>query len=213
MVENTILIITEEKYKIATNISNKEMKIDIWETGINQTIVDKLNTEIYEQYKYIVFTEECKLYAKIHHYVPLNFIPNCKNKIFIQEIFLNPIIIENIGILVDKKYIIEIAIILKHIIKSNGNKEMFNFDKEAEDIRKINNYNMNDILRLKNDIYNSVARHYCQNSKIRLIKFKMNKDDIVKEFLFKVYKNVLQDIKRNTDFELLVKELFEIIHN
>ena len=64
-----------------------------------------------------------------------------KNKLFINELIVNPLIMENI---LNYNNVIEIAIILKYILQNEIKQEDFNFSQEMDKIKKLyrctNNY-------------------------------------------------------------------------
>lgn len=208
MAKKNILIITKEGNKIA--ISNENFEIDILECNVNKTIINKLNKELSDKYQYVVFSDEFTAFEDITHYVPVNWFCNCQNRVLMNEISLNPIIIKYINNLINERYMVEVALLLKHIIKCNIKIENFDFDKELENIRRINNCKHDNIIRLKNNIYKAIEQHYCQDSFFRVLKFKIKREKIVKTFLFKVLENINDELKKNTNLELVFKELISV---
>lgn len=205
-----ILIVTDQELK--NTISIKKYKVEILNTKVDEELIKKLNTCWYDTYKYVVFVNGCTMYKNITHYVPINLEEVYANKIFVNETFLNPIIINNIKNLIDNdRIVIEIAVVLKHLVKINTTIDKFNLSDEIENIKMLNNLeDMNNDKVIKN-IYKAIKEHYTQKSFLRTINFEIKKHKIVKVFLFKVLKNIIEDIKKNTKGELVFKELVSII--
>ena len=187
------------------------MTIQITDIDIHEAIKE-LNGRFYEEYKYVIFKQECKEYKEICHYVPLNFLTNCKNQLFIHETFLNLIFVENIKD-IDEKYLIQMVNLLKHILKNNINQNEFNLSKEVKNIIAMHkNYKRSFKRNYKRYIYRAICKHYCQgNSFISFINYEMKKNEIAKKFLFKTIKNVENDIKKDTKDELVSEKLLSII--
>ena len=61
------------------------------------------------------------------------------------------------------------------------------------------------------NIYKSIKQHYSHGDFFRKINFEIKKNKIVKMFLYKVLDNIIKDIKKNTNRELVFKELVSII--
>jgi len=205
-----ILIVTDKELKSTINI--KKYKVEILKTKVDERLIEKLNNSLYDTYKYVVFTNGCAMYKNITHYIPINC-SNCQNMIFINETFLNPIIINNIKDLIDDndRTIIELAVVLKHLVKINITIDKFNLSDEIENIKVLNNLKEMDNNKNIKKIYKVIKDHYTQESFFRAINFEIKKHEIVKIFLFKVLKNIIEDIKKNTKGELVFKELVSII--
>lgn len=210
MAKGTILIVTNKELKNTISITN--YKVEVLKTKVDEKLIEKLNKSLYDTYKYIVFVNGCTMYKNLTHYIPVNWEDNCENKIFVNETFLNPIIINNIKILIDdEKSIIELAVVLKHLVKINITIDKFNLSDEIENIRILNNLEkVNNDAFMKN-IYKTIKQHYSQGVFFRKINFEIKKNKIVKMFLFKILDNIIEDIKKNTNRELVFKELVSII--
>lgn len=210
MAKGTILIVTNKELKNTISITN--YKVEVLKTKVDEKLIEKLNKSLYDTYKYIVFVNGCTMYKNLTHYIPVNWEYNCENKIFVNEIFLNPIIINNIKILIDdERSIIELAVVLKHLVKINITIDKFNLSDEIENIRILNNLEkVNNDAFMKN-IYKTIKQHYSQGVFFRKINFEFKKNKIVKMFLFKILDNIIEDIKKNTNRELVFKELVSII--
>lgn len=204
-----ILVITREKNNIALEVDNA--KIQIERTEIIDDILKRLDKDLYDSYDFVVFPEKNTGYTYIGHYLPLNLENTYRNQIYINELLINSIIINNIKYLIDEKYIIQIGIMIRHILRKDIKYNDFNLNNEIEYISNFNKFSNKDSIRLKNNIYDAVQKNYCQNSILRIIKFRLNKDEIVKKFLFKVYNNIIEDTKKNTEINLVFKKLIGII--
>lgn len=210
MAKETILIVTNEEFKNTINITN--YKIEILKTNVDKELIEKLNKKFYDTYKYIVFINGCTMYKNLTHYIPVNWEDNCENKIFVNEVFLNPIIINNIKLLIDdERSIIELAVVLKHLVKINITIDEFNLSDEIENIRVLNNFEKINNDGFMKNIYKTIKQHYSQGDFFRKINFEIKKNKIVKMFLFKILDNIIEDIKKNTNRELVFKELVRII--
>lgn len=210
MAKGTILIVTNEEFRNTINITN--YKIEILKTNVDEKLIEKLNKNLYDTYKYIVFVNGCTMYKNLTHYIPVNLEKNCENKIFVNEVFFNPIIINNIKILIDdERSIIELAVVLKHLIKINITIDEFNLSDEIENIRVLNNFEKINNDGFMKSIYKTIKQHYSQGDFFRKINFEIKKNKIVKMFLFKILYNIIEDIKKNTNRELVFKELVRII--
>lgn len=204
-----ILVITKEKNNVVLEVNNAIIQIE--KTENIDDILKRLDKDLYDSYDFVVFAEKSKNYTYIGHYLPLNLDDTYRNQIYINELLVNSLIIDNIEYLIDEKYIIHIGIMIKHILRKDIKYNDFNFNKEVEYISNFNKFNKKDSIRLKSNIYDAVQKNYCQNSILRVIRFKMNKDKMVKKFLFKVYNNIIEDIKKNTEINLVFKKLVGII--
>ena len=127
--------------------------------------------------------------------MPIYFIDNCCNKLFINELIVNPILMEYADLVSDSIGTIEIGIFLKHILRNNIKQENFHFYKELNEMRKLYNCSSNNIRCFKKNIYNAVEKHYSQNSIVRKIKFRFNKSNIIKKLLYKILDNVVDELK------------------
>lgn len=210
MAKGTILIVTNEEFKNTINITN--YKVEVLKTKVDNTLIKKLNKSLYDTYQYIVFVNGCTMYKNLTHYIPINWEENCENKIFVNEVFLNPIIINNIKLFIDdERSIIELAVVLKHIVKTNITIDEFNLSNEIENIRILNNFEKINNDEIMKNIYKSIKQHYSHGDFFRKINFEIKKNKIVKMFLYKVLDNIIEDIKKNTNRELVFKELVSII--
>lgn len=210
MAKGIVLIIVKNKDNIAKDIKKEiKFKIDILETTINKEEIKEINAKANGEYDYIIFYEEVKYLVELKNYIPLNYTK--RNQIFINETLLNPIIISNIEYTINSKEIIEIAVLVKHIIRNAIPKEQFNFQKEVEKIRNFNSYNEEIIKIFKTRLYKIIEKHYSQNNFFRILKYKVNRDKIIKDFMYKVLENIEKDIQKNTNNQLVFKEFFGII--
>lgn len=205
--ENLILIITEEK-EINDSIK-KYRNIDVLSIKNNVKSMKEINMEAKEKYSYIFFTNECNLGNELVNFLPVFSIDNCCNKLFMNELLVNPIIIDNIEKIIESNDIIALATMLKHILKRNIKKEDFVFDKEIRYIKELYNCTDYDMNRFKNKIYNDIEKHYSQDSITRKIKYRMNKDKIVKIALYKLI-DVINSNLKNTN-ELVFKKFISVI--
>jgi len=205
--ENEILIITEEEIK--NDSLNKYSNIDILTMKINKESITRINEIIKEKYNYIVFMNKCKLNNELLNYLPIFFINNCNTAIFINELLINPILLECSNVAIDSIGTIEIGILLKHILRNNIKKSNFHFYNEIRKIKKIHNCDNYDIYCLQKNIYHAIEENYCQNSNIRKIQFRLNRSNIIKKTLYKILDDVIYKLK-NTN-ELVFKELISII--
>lgn len=162
-----------------------------------------------EKYSYIFFTKECDFGNELIDFLPVFSIDNCCNKLFMNELLVNPIIIDNIEKIIDSTNVIDLAIMLKHILKKNIKKENFVFDKEIRYIKELYNCTDYDMNRFKNKIYKDIEKHYSQASITRKIKYKINKDEIVKTALYKLI-DVINSNLKNTN-ELVFKKFISVI--
>lgn len=210
MQSKTILIVTNEELESKINITGYE--IEILRAKVDGKLIDMLNKSLYDTYKYIVFVDGCTNYKKLTHYIPLNLENNFQNKIFVNEIIINPIIINNIKSLNNNdRSIIELAVILKHLLKMNITIEKLNLNNEIERIGLFNNFEKANTEIFKKNVYRTIKQHYSQGNFFRKINFELNKNEIVKMFLFKALENINEDIKKNTNRELVFKKLISII--
>lgn len=210
MLGKTILIVTSEELESKINITGYE--IEILRAKVDDELIDMLNKSLYDTYKYIVLIDGCTNYRKLTHYIPLNLKNNFQNKIFANEIIINPIIINNIKILSnDDRSIIELAVILKHLLKMNITIEKLNLNNEIKKIGLFNNFEKANTEIFKKNIYRTIKQHYSQGNFFRKINFELNKNKIVRMFLYKTLENINEDIKKNTNRELVFKELVSII--
>lgn len=210
MLGKTILIVTNEELESKINITGYE--IEILRAKVDDELIDMLNKSLYDTYKYIVLMDGCTNYRKLTHYIPLNLKNNFQNKIFANEIIINPIIINNIKILSnDDRSIIELAVILKHLLKMNITIEKLNLNNEIKKIGLFNNFEKANTEIFKKNIYRTIKQHYSQGNFFRKINFELNKNKIVRMFLYKTLENINEDIKKNTNRELVFKELVSII--
>lgn len=162
-----------------------------------------------EKYSYIFFTKECDFGNELIDFLPVFSIDNCCNKLFMNELLVNPIIIDNLEKIIDSSNVIDLAIMLKHILRRNIKKEDFAFEKETKCIKELYNCTDYDINRFKNKIYNDIEQHYSQGAITRKIKYRMNKDEIVKIALYKLI-DVINNNLKNTN-ELVFKKFISII--
>ncbi len=210
MTKGTVLIVVKDKNNIAEDIKKKtQFKIDILETIINKERIKEFNEKANVEYDYIIFYEKINFVVELKNYIPLNYTK--KNQIFINEILLNPIIISNIEDRINNKEIIEIGILLKHIIRNAIPKEQFNIEKEVEKIKSFNNYDEEITKIFKTRLYRIIEKYYIRNSFFRTLKYKVNRDRIIKDFIYKVLENIEKDIQKNTNNQLVFKEFFGII--
>lgn len=210
MAKGTILIVTNEELQNTINITN--YKVEVLKTKVDNNLIKNLNKSLYDTYQYIVFVNGCTMYKYLTHYIPINWEENCKNKIFLNEVFVNPIIINNLKLLIDdERSIIELAVVLKHILKTNITIDEFNLSDEIENIRMLNDFEKIDNKGILKKIYKSIKQHYSKGDFFRQINFEIKKNKIVKMFLYKVLENIIEDIKKNTNRELVFKELVSII--
>lgn len=205
--KNLILIITGEN-KINDLIKGYK-NIDVLNIKIDSKSIKEINMDAKEKYSYIFFTKECDFGNELIDFLPVFSIDNCYNKLFMNELLVNPIIIDNLEKIIDSNNVIDLAIMIKHILKRNITKEDFAFEKETESIRKLYNCTEYDIDRFKNKIYDDLGQHYSQGSITRKIKYKMNKDEIVKTALYKLI-DVINSNLKNTN-ELVFKKFISII--
>ena len=112
---------------------------------------------------------------------------------------------------INNKEIIEIGILLKHIIRNAIPKEQFNIEKEVEKIKSFNNYDEEITKIFKTRLYRIIEKYYIRNSFFRTLKYKVNRDRIIKDFIYKVLENIEKDIQKNTNNQLVFKEFFGII--
>lgn len=204
-----ILILTKEKKNVAFRINNAKIQIEIADDF--NPIIKKLDNELYDSYDYLLFAEKDLKYIYIGHYFPINIDNKNRNQIFINEILYNSIIIDNIKCMVNEEHSIQIGIMLRHILRKDIKYNDFDFNQEIKYISDFNKYNKKDSRTLKRNIYDAVKEHYSQNSFLRKIKFLLRKKVIVKKFLFKIYNNIIEDTKKNTEINLVFKELVGII--
>ncbi len=204
-----ILVLTREKKKVVLQVDRATIQIE--KTENFDDILKRLDKDLYDSYDFVVFVEERTNTTYIGHYLPLNIENIYRNQIFINELLINSIIIDNIKYLIDEKYTIQIGIMIRHIIRKDIKYNDFNLNNEIKYISNFNRFSNKDSIRLKNNIYDAVKENYCQNSFFRTIKFSLNKDKIVKKFLFKVYNNIIEDTKKNTEINLVFKKLIGII--
>lgn len=204
-----ILVITREKNNIVLELNNT--KIQIERTEDIDDILKSLDKDLYDSYDFVVLAEKNLNYTYIGHYLPLNLENTYRNQIYINELLINHTIINNIKYLIDEKYIIQIGIVIRHILRKDIKYNDFNLNEAVEYISIFNKFSKRDSIRLKKNIYDAVKKNYCQNSFLRIIRFKINKDEIVKKFLFKIYNNIIEDTKKNTKINLVFKKLVGII--
>lgn len=162
-----------------------------------------------EKYSYIFFTNECNCGNELVNFLPVYSIDNCCNKLFINELLVNPIIMENIDRIIHSNDVLELAIMLKHILRNNIKKEDFIFDKEIEYMKEL--YKSTDyyISYFKNKIYKHIEQYYSQGTITRKLKYRMNKDEIVKTELYNLI-DVINNKLKNTN-ELVFKKFISII--
>ncbi len=211
MAKGTVLIIAKDKDSIAKEIKkNRNFKIDILEkVTLNKEIVKEINAKANGRYDYIIFYEEVNYLVELKNYMPLNY--SNKNQVFISEILLNPIIISNMEYMINREKIIETGILIKHIIRNAIPKEKFNLKKEVENIRIFNNYSDEIMEIYKTRLYKTVEKHYSQNNFFRILKYRIKRDKIIKDFIYKIVVNIEKDIQKNTNNQLVFKEFFGII--
>lgn len=142
--------------------------------------------------------------------MPIYFIDNCCNKLFINELIVNPILMEYANLVSDFIGRVEIGVVLKHILRNNIKQDNFNFYKELKEMKKIQNCTGYDIRCFKKNIYHAVEEHYSQGSIIRKIKFRFNKANIIKKLLYKILNNVVYELK-NTN-SLVFKKVYQYLH-
>ncbi len=208
MPENAILIVTENKNIIHKNVMN--YRIDIMQSKVNKYLLDTINNNLYDEYKYIIFEEEIKDVNDIKHYCPLNNISNCKNRVFVNQLLINGIILNHIGNIVNKRYLWEVTTLLVYLIKNNLSKKEFYFMEVLEHMEKINNLKLSDILYYKNKIYAAIADIYCYKNSIRKIEYAINKQGIIKKVIYKFLGEIMPDIQKNINEELVFKEFVGI---
>lgn len=141
--------------------------------------------------------------------MPAYFIDNCCNRLFINELITNPILMEYASLVSDSIGTIEIGIFLKHILRNNIKQDDFNFYKELNEMKKLHNCS-NAIRYFKKNIYNAVEQHYSQNSLIRKIKFRFNKANIIKKLLYKILDNIIDELKNTNN--LVFKKVYQYLH-
>lgn len=204
--ENLILIITEKEIK---ELLKENGNIDVLNIREEAKSIKEINMDAKEKYSYIFFTNECNYGNELVNFLPVYSINNCCNKLFINELLVNPIIMESIGKIIDSNDVIELAIMLKHILRKNIKKEDFVFDKEIEYMKEL--YKSTDyyINCFKNKIYKNIEQHYSQGTITRKVKYRTNKDEIVKTELYKLI-DVINDKLKNTN-ELVFKKFISII--
>lgn len=208
MKEKNVLLVVSDKNEI--QIKGENFIMNKVEMAKKDEIIKKLDNEWYDSYDFVYFQNKSNLYNYIGHYFPLNLEENHRNQIYINELLINSIIISNIDYLISEEYLYQISIIIRHIIRKDIRKEQFDFNDEIRYICNFNKYKKNESKQLSEDIYNAIKENYCQKSILRLREFKINKDEIVKMFLFKVYNNIIEDIKKNTEIDLVFKKLISI---
>lgn len=204
--ENLILVITQEE--INDSIKKHE-NIDVLNINIDAKSIKKINMDAKEKYSYIFFTNKCDFGNELIDFLPVFSIDNCCNKLFMNELLVNPIIIDNLEKIIDSTNVIDLAIMLKHILRRNIKKEDFSFEKETKYIKELYNCTDYDINRFKNKIYNDIGQHYSQGAITRKMKYRMNKDEIVKTALYKLI-DVINNNLKNTN-ELVFKKFISII--
>ena len=200
--ENRILIITEDELDNSMKYSKN---IDILKIEIDKKAIQELNRRFKEKYSYIFFTKECIYGKELINFVPSYFMDNLKNKLFINELIVNPLIMENI---LNYNNVIEIAIILKYILQNEIKQEDFNFSQEMDKIKKLYRCTNNDIYHCKDAVYHAVEKNYVLNN-LAKIEYDSSKDEIVKKVLFKAIDNIIYNLK-NTN-ELVFKEFISVI--
>ena len=87
----------------------------------------------------------------------------------------------------------------------------FDKDETDENIRILNNFEKINNDEIMKNIYKAIKQHYSYGDFFRKINFEIKKNKIVKMFLYKVLDNIIEDIKKNTNRELVFKELVSII--
>lgn len=196
------------------NSIKRDKNIEILNINVDAKSIRKINMDANEKYSYIFFTKECDFGNELVNFLPVFSINNCCNKLFMNESIVNPIIIAELEKIIDSNYIVDLAILIKHILRRNIKKEDFVFEEEIENIREkytkeLYNCTDYDIVRFKNRIYKAIEQHYSQGNIIRKIKYKMNKDKIVKIALYKLI-DVINIKLKNTN-ELVFKKFISAI--
>lgn len=202
-----ILIITEDD--AITDSLNKYSNIDILKIKLDKESARKINENFREKYNYIFFTKVCEFSEEFKNYLPVYFIDNSSNKLFINELIVNPVLRECADIVLSSLSVVEVSIFLKHILKTNIKYDNFHFRHELRQIKMIQNCTNHDIRCFKKSICHSIKIHYSQGSFLRKIKFHIKKSTIIKRAFYKILDNVIDTIKDTN--ELVFKEFISII--
>lgn len=209
IVEKKILILTENNINNSIkNYIKTNKNIDILKIKDDKNSIKEINKSFHEEYDFIFFTKKCMYSKELINFVPIYFINGLKNKLFINELLVNPIIIENIEKIIDHNRITELGLMLKYILQNEIKQEEFDFQQEIEKIKVI--YKCDDIIinKFKNAIYTAIVEHYSQGNIIRKINYRFNRDKIVKIALFKLIDAIIYNLK-NTN-ELVFKKFISI---
>lgn len=212
MAKNKILIITDKEIAIP-EIKNSEYHIDLMKIEYDDDNLTKiLNTKYSDEYDYLFFTKRCRYVNEFLYYLPVNYIKNNNNQLYINELKVNSALLNNVKLVVDNEDINDIAILVKYLLKNDFDEKNFHLKNIVKEIKKINNLSNRDISLYKQRIYKIVQQHYSQGNLCRIVKYKLKKEKIIKDFAYKNLRNVLSDLKVEIKVtENIVKEIKEKI--
>ena len=196
MAEDRILIIAENEIAIP-KITSSNCKIDIIIKDFDDEILIKNMNDLYaEYYDYIVFTRSCQYVNEFLHYLPVTYIKENNNQLYISELCINNTLTDNIELVVDRQDVKYVAILIKYIIKHKLDEKNFHFATILNEIRKINNFSRKDIRYYKKEMNRILKKHYTQNNVIRIVKYHFIKRKVLKTFAYNNLQNVLRDLKK-----------------
>ena len=189
-----LIILPKESEKKIIDFCNYESAI--MEECEKEELVNVLN-KINEIYDYIIFNYDNTLNKEIRHYIP---IAN-NNKIFINELLINNIILDELEKTTKKNKKIEVAVILKYVIKNGINKKDFNLDKIIDDIVNYNNFEAEVKEHTKKELLDTFKSY-------NKIMYYINKEYVIKKIIYKVVDNIFT----NMEFLKIKKEINEIFN-
>lgn len=196
MAEDRILIIAENEIAIP-KITSSNCKIDIIIKDFDDEILIKNMNDLYaEYYDYIVFTKSCQYVNEFLHYLPVTYIKENNNQLYISELCINNILTDNIELVVDRQDVKYVAVLIKYLIKHKVDEKNFCFATILKEIRRVNNFSKKDIRHYKKEMNRIIKKHYAQNNLIRIVIYNLKRRDILKKFAYNNLQNVLRDLKR-----------------
>lgn len=208
MADDRILVIAESKIAIP-KITSSNYKIDVIVKDFDDEILIKNMNDLYaEYYDYIVFTKSCQYVNEFLHYLPVTYIEENNNQLYVSELDVNNVLADNIELVVDRQDVKYVAVLIKYLIKHKIEEKNFCFATILKEIKSVNNFSKRDIRHYKKEMNRIIKKHYAQNNLIRIVIYNLKRRDILKKFAYNNLKNVLRDLKRESgDIQKIFNEI------
>lgn len=187
-------------------VINKNEKVERGENinvvEFDNRILKKIDKKYETSYDYIIF--ENGIYSEIKFDNYILAYDNQQQRVFMNLLIFNTILMNNIKNVIENGQI-EVASLVRWIQIYDIRQEDFIFKELIKRIKIENKLKKEEIKKYERVIAKCIKEHYSQGSMIRRIKFYLKKRKITISFIYRILKNVEEDIEskiQEVNFEL-----------